>query len=611
MDPDPTVQTTSQKPLRLWLGGVALALLLTRFVLPMFMPDAWMISMFGPMAATALIALWWAFFGRVHWIERWGAVVLMIAALAATTAILDKSLASGMMGMLYLVYSLPALGILFAAWAVFSLRLPDTPRRASMVATILVACGAWALLRTDGMTSDANQAFHWRWSQTREQKLLAQAGNPAAALPLAPVAAPAPAEAPTTHPAEDLPVPAAKPVDTSSGSPAPSATVASWPGFRGPGRDSIVSGIQIRTDWSASPPVELWRRPVGPAWSSFAVNGDRIYTQEQRGEDEIVACYSASTGKPVWAHRDATRFWESMSGPGPRSTPALSGGRVYTFGATGILNALDAANGKVLWSRNAATDTKAKVPGWGFASSPLLVGDLVIVAPSGQLAAYDAATGAPRWVGPTGGDSYSSPHLLTIDGVDQVLLMSETGAASVAPADGKLLWKYAWTSQTRIMQPAWIAGGGLLMSGGDAMGGVGLRRLAVAHAPDGWKAEEKWTSTGLKPNFNDFVVHEGHAYGFDGSILACIDLNDGKRKWKGGRYGAGQLVLLRDQSLLLVVSEEGGLALVKAVPGEYAEIAKLPAIEGKTWNHPVLAGDRLLVRNDSEMVAFRLALANR
>src|SRR6185503_11541432 len=194
-----------------------------------------------------------------------------------------------------------------------------------------------------------------------------------------------------------------------------------WPGFRGPRRDGIVRGARIKTDWSGSPPAQVWRRQVGPGWSSFAVAGDLMYTQEQRGEDEVVACYKASTGEPVWIHRDATRFWESNAGAGPRATPTLSNGRLYTFGATGIVNALDAGDGTVVWSRNAATDAKKKVPNWGFAGSPLVVGDVVVVAAGGALVGYDRATGDPRWLGPSGGWGYSSPHLLTIDGVEQVV----------------------------------------------------------------------------------------------------------------------------------------------------------------------------------------------
>ena len=361
----------------------------------------------------------------------------------------------------------------------------------------------------------------------------------------------------------------------------------------------------------------MWRRPIGPGWSSFAVDGDILYTQEQRGEQEVVAAYKVSTGEPVWQHRDAVRFWESNAGAGPRATPTLGHGRVYTFGATGIVNALNAGTGAVIWSRNAATDTGVEIPVWGFAGSPLVVGDVVIVAASGQLVAYAAATGERRWLGPTGGAGYSSPHLATIDGVAQILLLRgsrtiERRAGRRQPALG------AYVGSGRRDRAAGSGGGDdVLLTTADAMGGIGMRRIAVRAAPRpgsgrarGWTVEERWTSRGLKPYFSDFVVHKGHAFGFDGSILSCIDFADGQRKWKGGRYGNGQLVLLPDQDLLLVLSEDGELALVSATPDQFTEVARYPAaLEGKTWNHPVLVGDVLLVRNGEEMAAFRLSLA--
>ena len=368
-----------------------------------------------------------------------------------------------------------------------------------------------------------------------------------------------------------------------------------------------MRGVRIDSNWAGRPPVPLWRRPIGPGWSSFAVQGDLLYTQEQRGEDEIVTCYRVSTGEPVWQHRDAVRFWESNGGAGPRATPTIHGGRVFTMGATGLVNALDAGTGTVQWSRNAATDTGKSVPDWGIASSPVVFDDLVIVAVAGQLAAYDAATGQTRWIGETGGGGYSSPHLVTIDGVPQVLLLRGARTISVSPADGTLLWEHRWQPAVSIVQPALVEGHDVLIASGDAMGGLGLRRVSVRQAGSGWVVEERWTSRALKPYFNDFVVHAGHAYGFDGSILACVDLADGQRRWKGGRYGHGQLMLLPDQDLLLILSEDGELALVKASAEGFAEVAKVRAIEGKTWNHPVLVGDVLLVRNGEEMAAFRVA----
>jgi outer membrane protein assembly factor BamB len=568
-------QPTRQKPLRLWPGVVIVILQwLIRFVLPMVVPAALGIGVFGGLIGGVLVFVWWLFFSRVPWLDRVVGVVLMIVALVATPFILHESIAKGGMGMLFLVYATPVLSLAFVVWATVARRFPDGPRRAAMVATILVACGAWAFFRTAGVTGDFGADFEWRWTATPEERLMAQSGDEPRALPL-----------PSMAGAE---------------------TEADWPGFRGPDRNSKIPGVRIETDWTASPPVELWRRPVGPGWSSFAVRGDVFYTQEQRGDDEVVAAYNVATGEPVWKHHDAVRFWESNAGAGPRATPTLSDGRVYTFGATGILNVLDAIDGTVVWSRDVASDVGSKVPYWGFSSSPLVVDDVVIVAAPGMLVAFDLATGDPRWTGPNGGDSYSSPHSLTIAGVPQVLLMGGAGATSIAPDDGTLLWEHPWPVGTRIVQPALTADGDILISRG---GTTGLRRIAVNHGPDGWTLEERWTSTRLKPYFSDFVVHEGHVYGFDGGILACIDVEDGERRWKGGRYGHGQLVLLSDQDLLLVLTEKGELALVGATPDQFTELERVPAIEGKTWNHPVLVSDVLLVRNDQEMAAFRLSLA--
>jgi len=615
MTPTQTGEQRREQHLRVWPGVVAVVLQwFGFFVLPVLMPDALIYGIFGALGCGVVVLLWWVFFSRAPWLERLGAVVLIIAGLLGASRLIDESIATGMMGYMFTFYAIPVMTLALVAGAVAGRRLSQGPRRASLVTAILLGCGALLAVRTNGISGGGRSDFAWRWSKTQEEKLVAEGGGQLSALPPPPAALPA-ASAPAKIIEERPAVPKAKsravapaPTPAAVETRAAAETGANWPGFRGPGRDSVISGIRIKTDWATSPPVELWRRQIGPGWSSFAVRGDLIYTQEQRGEDEFVTCYNATTGKPVWAHRDAARFWESNAGPGPRATPTLHDGRAYTFGATGIVNALDAGNGAVLWSRNAASDAGVKTPGWGFASSPLVVGDLVIVAAAGKLVAYDLATGTPRWYGPDGGDSYSSPHLVTIDGVQQIVLMSEAGATSVAP-DGKLLWKYGWHSDTRIMQPAVTADGDLLITAGDAMGGVGMRRISVAHGPAGWTPEERWTSAGLKPSFNDSVVHKGYAYGFNGSILACIDVKDGTRKWKGGRYGNGQLVLLSDQDLLLVISEEGELALVKATPDQFTEVAHFPAIEGKTWNHPVVAGDLLLVRNGNEMAAFRLPLA--
>jgi outer membrane protein assembly factor BamB len=582
--------------------ALAVLLLIAKVIAPMVAPQATPIGVLaGPVLGLA-IGIWWAFFSRAPRVERWGALLLIALAMVVTSRLLHVSISTGMMGYMFPVYAIPVVALALVAYAVTARGLSDTPRRAALIAVILIACGGWTLVRTAGFSGYIDHDFAWRWTSTPEQRLLAQANDeppaptPAAPAPAAgtPIAAPA-AGTPIAAPAADLP-PAVAPV------PAAVTTTAEWPGFRGPLRDGVVRGTRIETDWTKSPPVQLWRRPIGPGWSSFAVHGDLIYTQEQRGDEEIVAAYSLTSGKPAWRHHDAARFWESNGGPGPRATPSVGNGRVYALGATGILNALDARSGAGLWSHNAAADTGAKVPEWGFSGSPLVLDDLVIVATGGVLAAYDAVSGARRWIGPAADEGYTSPQLMTIDGVRQVVHMSGTGLTSVTPKDGKPLWQHAWKGYP-IVQPSQTADGGILIVANESSG---TRRLAVAHGAGGWTVEPRWTSNGLKPWFNDFVVHKGHAFGFDGTILSCIDLTDGSRRWKGGRFGAGQLVLLPDQDLLLVLSEEGELALVSATPDRFTELGRAPAITGKTWNHPVLAGDTLLVRNGEEMAAFRL-----
>ena len=299
------------------------------------------------------------------------------------------------------------------------------------------------------------------------------------------------------------------------------------------------------------------------------------------------------------------RFYDSHAGAGPRSTPTLAGDNVYTLGATGILNVLDALDGSVIWSRDAAGENSVKVLNWGFTGSPLVINDAVIVSLSGKLAAYDAANGKPRWSGSDGGSSYSSPHQITIKGVPQILLMSDSGAISVDPQGGRKLWSYDWQVGNRILQPAVIEEGDLLLAGETK----GVSRVKVSYTEGEWNVKELWRSAEMKVNFNDFIIHKGHAYGFDGPRIECLDLSTGKPKWRGYPY-RGWLLLLADQDILLVLTEKGGLALVDANPDRFTELAEFPAIKGKTWNHPVLAGEILLVRNNLEMAAFRLSRQN-
>jgi outer membrane protein assembly factor BamB len=561
--------TKKQKQLRLWPGVIIVVIqFLLWYIIPIIVPSGMLVGVYGGMLCSLAVAVWWVFFSRAHRMERFGAILLIIASLSGTSFLIDKSIATANDGLMFIIYSTPVMCLTLVIWAVATRNLSTAFRRVTMVVTILLASGMWIVLRTNGMTGEMHHDLDWRWAKTEEERFLGQTENEKN-------------ESVSEKTAE--------------------GTNPGYPGFRGANRDGVIYGLRILTDWSASPPVEIWRRPIGPGCSSFAVAGDLLYTMEQRGEFETVSCYDLKNGKPVWKHHDRTRFWDPHAGVGPRSTPTVASNRVYTFGATGILNVLDAGNGSVIWSLDAAIDAGIKSPNYGIASSPLIVNSRVIVAVAGKLAAFDITTGKPGWFGTDGGEGYSSPQLLTIHGVPQVLLMSKAGALSVDPATGKKLWDYPWPGVDRVQQPTLLGNGDLIL----AEEYKNIRRVTVTHEGEEWKIKDLWTSPGIKSVFNDLVIHKEYAYGFDGPYMACVDLRDGKRMWRGNRY-QGFNLLLADQDLILVLTEKGEVALVSASPDKFTELSRFQALKGKTWNLPALSGNILLVRNSREMAAFRL-----
>ncbi|MBX3414816.1 MAG: PQQ-like beta-propeller repeat protein [Pirellulales bacterium] len=468
---------------------------------------------------------------------------------------------------------------LWLYWFWLAFLVPASLRVRGLVLALLIALvplNTW-LVRSDGRDGDMRLMLSWRY---------ARSGRAASA-------------AATTR---------------SEGTTAPSMDSGEFAEFRGsPRRDGALEGIRLETDWAARPPRERWRIPVGLGWSGFAVSDGKAVTHEQRGEQESVVCYDLATGHEIWNRAHAAAFRSTIAGDGPRATPTIAGDRVLTLGATGMLHCLDLDTGHLLWSVQTLEDNGAENLVHGACGSPLVVGDLVIVSPGGpqehSLAAYRLADGSRAWHAGSDAGGYASPQLSTVAGNEQVLILNAPGVSAHDPATGRVLWTHPWQNeqQVSVSQPLVVASDPtrILISSGY---GKGCTLVEISPRDDGTcESRELWKSRNLKTKFTCAVVHDGFAYGLDDGILNCVDLQDGSKRWKSGRYGHGQVLLVND--VLLVQTESGEVVLVAADPAEQRELATLPALSGRTWNHPTLAGRLLIVRNDREAVCYELPLA--
>jgi len=574
--------TLAFRPLRVWPAVLLALLMLAGRFGPELSEDAmtkyWMAMVFGPLLCCLLLLIWWLAASRATWRERlFGFLGLIAGAMIAVTLAHPT-----MRGPATTYLTVPMGLLLFAIATVFLKRAPPVIRTGIAV---LLAFGGFAvsmLLRTDGMTGDYKFAWRLRWTQSAEESMLASS--------------------PKVPPTKIA-------MASDQGSVTNALAHAEWPGFRGVDRDGRYLGPKISTNWSAQPPQQLWKINVGPAWSSFAVAGRMLFTQEQRGPKEAVVCYDADSGKEIWKTEIEGRLEDPMGGPGPRATPTLANGALYVSGSTGAFLRLNPLTGEIIWKKELTQIAGSKVPMWGFAASPLASGPVVIVYGGGGdkgLLAFDAGTGDLRWSASCPIDSYGSAQLNKLLDEDSVVVLTKSGLTLLDPATGKARLDYEWKiQQFRALQPHVLGSDTILLP--TAMN-MGTRAIRIQRTNSQYAAEELWTSRRLSPDFVDLVSYEGYAYGNDGGLLTCIDLKTGERKWKGGHYGKGQILLLENSGLLLVLSEQGQVVLVAAEPTDHRELASFQALEGKTWNHPVLVNDRLYVRNSQEAAAYKVKL---
>jgi outer membrane protein assembly factor BamB len=389
-----------------------------------------------------------------------------------------------------------------------------------------------------------------------------------------------------------------------------------FPRYRGAAADGVVPAVAMHTDWTANPPKRIWRTSVGWSYSGIAVAGKVCVTLEQRKANEAVVCYNRADGKELWAYLHPAEFKHipPMGGGGPRSTPTIADGDVYSLGAKGDLVCLDGTNGKPRWSVNVVADNGAKVVEWGMTSSPLVVGNLVVVnaginTDNNQkqaVAAYDRKTGKKAWAAGEYAAGYSSPMLAKLDGVEQIVLFDAGGVAGIAIADGKELWRHLWTtySDMNIIQPLILPGDRVFISSEVANG---CAMLHVKKADSAWTVEPIWQNKAMGSRFANPVYHAGYIYGLSNGFLVCLDAKTGKRLWKDGRFDSGQLLVTGD-TLLVQTERTGELVAVAADPAAYRELGRVQVLQGsRTWNTFALAGTRLYMRNHEEMACMELA----
>ena len=469
----------------------------------------------------------------------------------------------------------------------------NTPIRKVIGSLVIVLLGIWyVFLFNSWRRASVNEAHYNALEQHRQQQAAQTAPTSASVAAVSP----SPQASVTASPSETATTPAQQ---------APSRNY--WTNFRGPKRDGKYDETTVSTSWPANGLPVIWKQPVGLGHSSFAIADGKAYTIEQRRNQEVVAAYDLGNGRELWTQKWNAQYTDS-TGDGPRSTPTWDEGRIYALGSTGELRCLDANSGAVIWGKNILSDNQARNLPWAMAASPLVVDDKVIVLPGGtagkSVVAYNKMSGAPVWKVLNDTQAYVSPMLVELSGRRQIVVVSSSRVVGLAPEDGALLWSYPWETEggINVSQPIVVDANRFFISSGYRKGAA---LVEIRGSGKSFTASTIWENNNMKNKFNSSVLHNGYIYGLDEGILSCLDVNTGERKWKDGRYGYGQVLLVGGH--LIVTTDKGEIALVRATPDQYTEVARFSALQGQTWNYPAIASGRLLVRNSIEMAAYDIS----
>lgn len=449
-------------------------------------------------------------------------------------------------------------------WLLFLSRLPWNVRLIGSIALIALL----ALFKMDGHTGSFFPQFSWRWSKKSATEIPEITGKVA-----------------------------------EEGTIIVTEGQENFPRFLGAQMRNWIQGSLLPKDWPQSSPKELWRKQIGEGWAAFSVAGGYAYTMEQRGTQETTLCYELRTGNVVWVHGEDVRFEESMGDDGPRSTPTVVDGKVFSLGATGILNCLDARTGERFWGKDILAEAQHQIPTWAKSCAPLVVDGKVIVSlgkeATQNLAAYDVKSGALIWRSGDYSSSYASPVLATLAGKRQIVAYQQMSVGGYDIESGEVLWSFEVGGRQGNCASPLIVGDTVVVSKGY---GHGTHRIGIRKNEGGFEATEMWKSLKLKAKFANMVIKDGYLYGLNDGRMTCLNLEDGKASWRGSNFGHGQLLGVGNH--MIVQTENGPLKILELNPKREVVVQTIDALEHRTWNHPVLAGNILLVRNDREAVAF-------
>jgi len=378
-----------------------------------------------------------------------------------------------------------------------------------------------------------------------------------------------------------------------------------WPQWRGPRRDGVSAERGLLKAWPESGPPLAWKATgAGQGYSSFAVAGGRLYTLGAREDREHVIAFDVASGKRVWDAPHGQRF-SNDRGDGPRGTPTVDGTRVYAFGASGDLTALEAASGKVAWTVNVIRDFGGQNITWGLSESPLIVGDGIIVSPGGpgsSVVALNKADGKLIWKTEADRAGYSSAVLHELGGISEAIVFTGQRALGVNIANGRVLWSYDRVANRVANIATPIVRGDHVFLSSDYGTGAALLRLTAAGG--GITAQEVYFTREMRNHHASSVLVGDHLYGFSSAILTAMRFDTGEVAWRDRSVGKGSLVHADDR--LYLFSERGVVALAEANPEAYKEHGRFSLETGSlpTWSHPVVSNGKLFLRDQDTIYAY-------